>query len=618
LNNISNKKIDGEALKNSVSVLSKPYKSTKKQFNSTNSLKKYENKITGNVNGNVNCINSIAISEEELKRNYIRLKTCKNIPSKKQLDNETKPFNILRDNKEVKDDNDYNAYNDYNDDKDYENIDSKNNNIDKANNQEDIKSIDCINKEDSSENKVLSYITNLNNLLLKQNERTITNNINYNLFGDNAIKIKNLDNQLNINKAPSSQSNKLSSINNNSDINRISQINQLNQLNQFTSTSSNSHIPNIDKENITNDIYLSSENRVKRYNILFNFINENLKDINTIFTQSITNNKNIMDTDSTKIKTDTNDVYGISNGDNGNNGNNEFYGLNDKNNDGLSFFKDRSMDKIDEITSILTLFNTTKTKIVSNKETLKGNNNYNNYNLSNSIHQSEYYDNDKSNFLTMMQNDKEYKEIGNFNNANRANNKYFVSPIFMKNQYDYSNLGLNSAFEDRENLNELNNINIINNINNIDNNITNFNNINDNNNEKTCKIDYEYYSEQNTVNNEDLDITIEEKLFVKKNGKNVYDNKANNKKVNGYKSNNDKDYNIHFKIALKNQNNEYKKNAFNEFTKQNVNKAEQTNYFSENVIKSNLIEDDNKDKLNSKQINKDFEKDKQNSKCLIY
>ena len=113
----------------------------------------------------------------------------------------------------------------------------------------------------------------------------------------------------------------------------------------------------VNREKIVNDIYLSSESRVKRYNQLFDFINSNLKDIGNLLQQSLSNkyDKNITNS------SNKDDLY---NSHNINNINIENLKTDTHDPNNLSFYNQKGMERIEEVTSILTLLNSSKTKTI--------------------------------------------------------------------------------------------------------------------------------------------------------------------------------------------------------------------------------------------------------------
>ena len=523
----------------------------KHQVNSISSLRKYHWKGDKEQH-------PLAISEEELKENYFtRMKTSKNIQTKRHLSKET-TFQI--------------------------------------NYEPSVEKTEKIINE-SENNPILSYINNLNQILSQQNT---------NLFASKG--------------SVSSVTNLTENSNNNKNLLK-SQLNLPQIVEQSKTTDSNDiqdHNSFIEKENITNDIYICSDNRVKRYKVLLEFINSNLKDINTLFMQSLTKNNNNNNTNS-----NSNNILNSNNISNYNSNNNKNNNINNnlimhttncdtsRNKDNreykeiaenqdnllkiepfnnLSLFRDPSLDKVDELNSLLTLLNCTKTKILG-YNAAESNCDYNdqdfnefnlktanfNVNIKNSPikvnphlnlnfndlislaknkkdHQnpslaktglnvnclpSEYLFNEKNYVSPNVHPERVFSPILKSNLHSKYNESdlrlslkncneridslkglefgKFVSPILMKNLDGESVIAINSSFEDKDNISEA-----------------------------TSIIDNDYYSEKNT----DVDKTIEEKFS--KQSKQILNN------------------NINFKLAVRNQNLNHPKNAIIEFIKKPI------------------------------------------------
>ena len=196
---------------------------------------------------------------------------------------------------------------------------------------------------------------------------------------------------------------------------------------------------NINKEHIANNIYITSENRVRQYHLLFDFISSNLKDMNQIFKNSqsnvyINNNINVYEKPIVKnqsnnedinnienLKTDFNepDFNNLNNINNLNNNNNMNNNINN-----FSFLRENSLEKIDEVTSILTMFDNT-IALVKQAQV---------HNLSNCDFNCSDIDEFNSNLIKYSkQNVKIDKNNQNTNNKDNCNNPKFNENIFEHN-----------------------------------------------------------------------------------------------------------------------------------------------------------------------------------------
>ncbi len=198
--------------------------------------------------------------------------------------------------------------------------------------------------EESHSEQILNCISNLNTLLKQQSSSGSSGSTNFK--EEDIKKIDALNSQLNTAKPLSNEKG------NNHSMYRNQKMLSL----------------EIDKDNITNSIYINSDNRIIRYKMLFNFIKDSVKDINVIISQSV-QNFNLSAQKASPLSAYNNYNGGLKQVSRVDTSPNIEYlktDANDPNN--LSLLKDQSMERIEEVTSILTVVNSSKTKINIHQE----------------------------------------------------------------------------------------------------------------------------------------------------------------------------------------------------------------------------------------------------------